>query len=676
MATQVSAAGTDARQPALDGLRGLAVAAVLCFHAPFSWARGGYLGVSAFFTLSGFLITTLLLQQHARSGRISFRRFWSRRARRLLPAGFLAVAAVLLYGATIATNDQARALRWDVLSALGAFSNWRFYFSGRAYAALFSAPSPVQHFWSLAIEAQFYVVFPVLVAVVLRATRGRRGALAAVLGACTAGSLALSYALDNGSANGVSRVYYGTDTRAAELLIGALLATALFGRRPARSARATRALASIAGPIALVAMSWWWATVDQASPWLYHGGLALHAGLTAVVIAAVCAGGPLSAALSWRPLETLGRWSYGVYVYHWPIFLWLSHDRTGLSTLPLFVARVASTLAAAGLSYTVVERRILEGRRLPRPGPRILVPATAGALVASALVVTASPPAPAIVLASVASRHSATDPKDLPAPRVVALPDRRASKPAATTTTTPHLPPLFRAYSDRRRLRILVVGDSVGVTLGRGFELWGRETGLADVVNLAHLWCPLGREIPAVEGLSTESSLKSCDWSNWWPQAIRDFNPDVTVVLFTIWESAPRMLPGDSHYSRPGDPALDAWQLSEYEAAADTLSARGAPVVWLTDPCGRGQTPPRAPQPLWVVKNVTLPKLAAARPAVHIVDDDSYLCPNGIGAREFGGVQDPRPDGTHFSDAGAVAFVNWLMPIIAGQAPVPAPPAG
>src|SRR5205823_4519833 len=137
-----------------------AVGAVLLFHSGFSWARGGFLGVSAFFTLSGYLITTLLLDAHARAGRISLRDFWSRRARRLLPAATITLAGVIAFGAAVATVEQLRSLRGDVLAALAYVANWHFIYSGQGYDHLFSAPSPTLHFWSLAIEEQFYIVFP------------------------------------------------------------------------------------------------------------------------------------------------------------------------------------------------------------------------------------------------------------------------------------------------------------------------------------------------------------------------------------------------------------------------------------------------------------------------------------------------------------------------------------
>ena len=152
-------------------LRGLAVLGVLLFHAQLWGMRGGFLGVSAFFTLSGFLITSLLLDEHDRTGRIALRPFWARRGHRLLPAAYVTLAAVIGFGATIATADQLRSLRGDVVAALAYVANWRFYVSGQSYEHLFNAPSPVLHFWSLSVEEQFYLLWPVVLLAMYRATR-------------------------------------------------------------------------------------------------------------------------------------------------------------------------------------------------------------------------------------------------------------------------------------------------------------------------------------------------------------------------------------------------------------------------------------------------------------------------------------------------------------------------
>ena len=157
----------------LDGLRGLAVIGVLLFHGGFTWARGGFLGVSTFFTLSGFLITNILVREWDATSAIGLGRFWTRRFRRLLPAALVAIALVGRVWWRVGSAEQISALRGDMLSSVAYVANWRFLFSGTSYASLFSAPSPLQHFWSLAIEEQFYLVFPLIVIVVMR-VGGRR----------------------------------------------------------------------------------------------------------------------------------------------------------------------------------------------------------------------------------------------------------------------------------------------------------------------------------------------------------------------------------------------------------------------------------------------------------------------------------------------------------------------
>jgi peptidoglycan/LPS O-acetylase OafA/YrhL len=637
------------RVRAFDGLRGLAVAAVLLFHAQISWARGGFLGVSAFFTLSGYLITALLLDEHARAGTVSLRSFWSRRARRLLPAAYLAIAGVLLYGATVATPDQVRTLRGDVISALAYVSNWRFYFEGRSYAQLFSAPSPVLHFWSLSIEEQFYIVFPLLLIGAVRVTRGRRPLLAGLFTAVIAASVVESILLF--SASGESRVYYGTDTRAAELLVGGLLAVALHGRALPRATTRMRVTATAAGAAALAVILFWWATVNQSASWLYHGGFTLHAALIAIVIVVVRVDGPLARAIAAWPIAWLGTISYSVYLFHWPIYLWLTPARTGLSTAPLLALRLAVTLPLAFASYVFLEQPILRGVRLRGRAARAAVPITTVALVATLVGVTWSPAATAIVYGPLHS-HTLAD---------VAPPSPHGS------------PPLYRVPSPPRPLRILVVGDSVGLTLGRGFEEWARSTKAATVMNLGHVYCPLGRDAPYVAGFVVIKSPKACNWTQKWEQVVSTFDPDVTIVLYDIWELALRQLPGSSQWVKPGDPSLDSWQLSEYEAAADVLSARGGKVAWMTIPCTSTATVSK-PDGIWYLDERTIPRLADARSSVHVLDLSTKICPGGQYQPRIDGVADARPDGSHFSDAGALAIANWAMPIVLGDKPAPTYP--
>jgi len=395
--------------------------------------RGGFLGVSTFFTLSGFLIAMLLLTEWRGDGAISLRGFWGRRFRRLMPALFLTLAGVALFGATVATGDQLARLRGDGLATLGYAANWRFLFSGQSYGALFASPSPLLHAWSLAIEEQFYVVFPLLVAGVLRATRGSRRVLGAVLGALTVASATTMVVLHHPGVD-PSRVYYGTDTRIAEILAGTVLAVFVASHGPARSRRG-RGLVAGTGVVALAAVAATWVVASQSSSWLYEGGLAVYAAANVGVVAAAVHPGPVRALLSLSPLRWLGRVSYGVYLFHWPIFLWLSPARTGLSSWPLFALRLAVTLPLAALSFRLVEQPIRRGRRLAGRRPLIAIPAVAGTVAAVLIAVTVNPPAPSILFSSHAT-------------------------PAAAAAVAPAAHP--------GRPLVLVTGDSVSLTVAAG----------------------------------------------------------------------------------------------------------------------------------------------------------------------------------------------------------------
>ena len=241
----------------------------------------------------------------------------------------------------------------------------------------------------------------------------------------------------------------------------------------------------------------------------------------------------------------------------------------------------------------------------------------------------------------------------------------------AKPRTPPKPTPLHRTVTFPRPLRVLVVGDSVGQTLGRGLELWAMQTGRAEVENDGIPMCALGRtlEIEAPLGGLAEPSDTCAGWTERWPQTIASFDPDVVLVQYAVWEVSARQLP-DGRLARPGDPDIDRWQLSEYQAAADILSARGAPVLWLNSACEDESL--RRGEPFWTLDYRTIPALARSRSAVQMLDLNRLLCGDGGATTDFGGVTDIRPDGAHFTDAGALAIAQWLMPIVLGDAPAPA----
>jgi hypothetical protein len=214
----------------------------------------------------------------------------------------------------------------------------------------------------------------------------------------------------------------------------------------------------------------------------------------------------------------------------------------------------------------------------------------------------------------------------------------------------------------------MVVGDSVGLTIGRGFELYAREHAGITVDNQGRTWCPLGRTLPIQQGYFANVNVRGCDWSQWWPAQVASFDPDVVVGLFTVWESSGRFL--DGKWREPGDAEFDRWQLSEYQAATDALSARGANVVWLAAPCEPKYLLQHGSL-LWRINRELLPRVAHSRKAAHLLDLGTQLCPHGTPLLDYAGVHNARPDGSHYSDAGALAVANWAMPIVLGQSPPP-----
>ena len=363
--------------PGLDGLRAVAVLAVIAYHLNLGWAPGGLLGVAVFFVLSGYLITDLLLAQNARYGHIRLGEFWARRARRLFPALWVMLAVVVLWVA-IGRPAQLGALRGDVLAALLYVSNWWYALQHVSYFASFGPPTPLGHLWSLAVEEQFYLVWPLLLvagAVLLGPRPRGDGPLVLRLSAGTlmrpvipvalvllaaAGSATLMAVLYQPGAD-PNRVYYGTDTRAFELFFGAALAFVWQSRRLrttlSGSGRAVLEFVGLAGLVVIAVMV---AVTDQYHPFIYRGGLVLLSLATLGTIAAAAhPATSLGRALGVAPLRWLGVRSYGIYLWHYPVIVLTTPlvDTAGPHTLRALL-QISATLGIAALSWRYVEQPI------------------------------------------------------------------------------------------------------------------------------------------------------------------------------------------------------------------------------------------------------------------------------------------------------------------------------
>jgi peptidoglycan/LPS O-acetylase OafA/YrhL len=362
--------------------------AVLLYHGSVPWAPGGFLGVDIFLVISGYLITSLLLVERRQTGTIRLPRFWLRRARRLLPASFLVIAVSLILGATVLPHEL-RVLRGDGLASLLYVQNWHEIFAHQSYFQEFQRPSLLRHFWTLSLEEQFYLVWPpVLLAASAVARRGRIMLGLAVVGVVSLILMAILYDPHTDP----SRVYYGTDTRCIGLVVGALLAFVWApGRLTERVGPNAGRILNVAGGTALgLLVLIMWRTQDF-SPWLYRGGFAVVAVLTAVVIAVlVHPAARLGSVLGWEPLRWLGVRSYGIYLWHWPIIAMTRPEiDVRLSRWVLVPLQALAAIALASLSYKYVEQPIRRGTAVPRlrarlralePRTRVLTTSGAGAV--------------------------------------------------------------------------------------------------------------------------------------------------------------------------------------------------------------------------------------------------------------------------------------------------------
>ena len=359
---------TRTRLPGLDGLRAIAIIAVLLYHASVTWLPGGFLGVDVFFVISGFLITSILISDRELAGRISFKEFYRRRARRLLPALIAMLAVTAGFMALFFPADLQQA-RGDIGAALGYVSNWWYVLHHRSYFVASGRPAPLQHLWSLAVEEQFYLVWPLVLGVLLSLRTGLRWVVAVAMAGAVGSAVWMGVLAIRGNVpfdTDSSRVYFGSDTHASALLIGAAAAAVTAGvaqrrrsagRQVMHAARAVRAALDLVGLAALAALCWSMHRLDEFNPQMYRGGFVVVAALAVVVVVIASSGvGVLGAFLDVAPLRWIGTRAYGLYLWHWPIFV---YTRPGLD-LPLhgwqaLAVRLGITAVVAEVSYRLVE---------------------------------------------------------------------------------------------------------------------------------------------------------------------------------------------------------------------------------------------------------------------------------------------------------------------------------
>ena len=663
---------TIAYQPALDGVRALAVAAVLLFHGEVAGFGGGYLGVSVFFTLSGFLITSLLAAETERDGSVGLGAFYARRARRLLPASMLLVVAVVIAALLTDWFDGVADLRSHVVGSLLQIANWVFLAGGGSYQELLQqsagAASPLEHYWSLAIEEQFYWLWPIAFVGVWKLGRHHRGRVL-VLAAMTA--LFAAVAPITAAVWGSDAAYWASPARAAEILVGALLALVL-------SQRSVPHWCWILAPIALAVLAVCVVTFPTVGGPAYAGWLPAIGVVSAALLLGLQVESPLRGMLSTAPLVWLGKVSYGVYLFHWPIFVVLNPDRIGIDGVALFALRIAVTLATAQLSFMWFERPIRTASHVGvRPTMALAVGSTAALAVAAIAVVPGAASDYWVADDGVADA-AAIEVDDAPlvavttAPPVTTVPtpttappdaDDDAALPATTvvettTTTSSTVPPIPEL---NRPLRIIVAGDSTAEAFGQGVLGWAAASPqLAQAELSISRGCGLLRGGDYRVGDEWVEVRDECtDWiENDLPEAVADADADVVLMITTSWDVLDRRW-DDGEGAPTTSDELMARLTFDFTRVTDEMLAAGAgSVLWVKAPL---------PNPLWfsrgtaqeqperhAVLHQVMDGLAASRPGqVYVTDLLGYFDEAALTTDV-----DTRPDGVHVTPEAATEIVD------------------
>ena len=627
--------------PGLDGLRGLLVLlGPIIFHARPDFLPGGILAIDVFFVISSYLITSIALQEWHSTGRIDLVAYAGRRVRRLVPALLIAITSLALYLAIWA--DRSLIARWtgSLVSTLSYSANWFEIFSGVSYFQQFDNPSPMYHAWSFAIEEQFYLFAPFFLLFCLKFFRSHGVrvliSLSALLALASAATMSILY-----TGGDPTRVYYGTDTRAQALFVGMALAGIIHLRGHPHTARA-RAIAVAIGYVGVAGFVIAVFTISEQSSWMFNnGGFLGIAVIAAVLIVAISqpSKGPLHVFCQWGPLRWLGRISYGVYLFHWPIYLVVITPRR-LETTGGLVFGLALTVAAAALSFHLIEQPIMR-RRVPFSVRRLVPwPAFAAALVVTTIA-------------------------------FVALLSANANKPPDIQQVLIPAPPSADGSSAGGELRVLVVGDSVSKQIGDALTTWATgHAGKIVVYNKSHDGCvitryglkrvPGGQEgevgdlcsawdvVVPTEKLSDPNVIS-------WVSSVAQFRPDVVIGYITAWDATDRLVPSlGSEWTHVGVANFDEYVKKEYRLATEVLTSTGAKMIWLRGAhVDRVITPQNDPLRIDILNDLVVDATAGLR--VEFGDFPTFLGPSGE-PRD----RKIRRDGLHLSDYGKTEVAEWV----------------
>ena len=576
-------------EPSLDGIRAFSVIAVMLYHANIAWLPGGFLGVEVFFVVSGFLITSLLIEERESNHRINLKQFWIRRARRLLPAFFVMLCATAVCVAFYAT-DSAPDFRRDMLPSLGYFSNWWQIFAvDTPYFAASSLPV-LRHLWSLAVEEQWYLIWPLLFTLVFGAKWMRPKISGVLLIACSGAIIAttaLRFVEDNETRTNF--LYLSTFTRSSGLLLGAAVALLW---RPWRkiSTRFVLARSLVADSLAIVSIAvigYLMATVHVADARLYQGGLAATTIASAVIVAVVMRpnGLLMKRFFSHNLFAEIGRRSYGLYLWHWPIFV-VAHARDSIDRLAI---ALAATIIINEFVYQYVEIPTRHGalgnwwrNRQQLSAMQRRLPVFVATVVVTSLGFTG------VKVAGIQARDMSIDTSNAKVEFAVPTTVTSASSLPAASTTSTTIAKLPR--------KLVIVGDSQARSLAINKPSGIKKTfvitdGSIDGCGVYNKGVGVG----GTNGNFRRNFANCVGFEKSWAKSARKAKADVALVVIGAWEVLD--LKFGSSTLVFNTPAADAMFRSQVRVGVNALRATGATVALLEVPCMRPVTSKGGPVP-------------------------------------------------------------------------------
>ncbi len=671
-------------QPGLDGLRAISVIAVIFYHAGFGWMHGGFLGVEVFFVVSGYLITSLLLEETAATGGVQLRQFWMRRARRLLPALFTVLIAIGVWVALFGTAQQQSDLHRDYLPGIFYFANWGQILGGAQYFGNFS---PLRHLWSLAVEEQWYLMWPIAFVLLTRRKRSRVQVGRSILGV-SVGVMVLTWWLASGSAltsDRVNLLYLSTFTRCSGLLLGA---GAAFLWRPwkakaAASSRAGTAL-SLVGLGAAALLVYAFTVVHLTDPSMYRWQLASVSMLSLVAIAVV-----VHPAATWsrsffgsRALVAIGKRSYGVYLWSWPIsVLCGAYD----GTWTRFIMAMSLTVVVSEFSYTYIETPIRKGglrrwfqqqRDIDWSTRTIAGGVVIAALVSSLLVFFANvqPFDRAAggdnVSIDLTKVVQAAEPQVAVQPTADASPTTTAVAAVAGAAPTSTAPAVVGVapVQPPGPARLVIVGDSqahaLAINLPSGIE------SAFTITDGSVEGCSVYTDgnVKSTRASFTRSFADCGGWSDKWAKAATKAHAQIALVVLGAWDVFDVEVGG--RLIAFNTPAADKRFIDDLGIGVAALRAAGSKVALLEVPCMRPKDvkgagvpalPERADDARVAHLNDLLRQVAAADPGnVSFVSGPTQWCNDPAIATDLG----YRWDGVHVYKPGAKLIFETIAPAL------------